>query len=141
MLNFDLSKPDDQERFYDAFLMALCLWREARGEPVNAKLAVACVIRNRARHPSWWGGPSISSVVLKPKQFSSFNSDDPNAVKWPKPFDSSWQACLEIAQQVIDGAPDVTEGATHYHDDSIAAPAWTRNMTMVAKVGAFLLYR
>lgn len=109
----------------DAQLLALCVWREARGEPPEAKLAVACSIRNRVNNPSWWG-KDWESVILKPWQYSSFNKNDPNEKKWPSESDSSFTDCTLAANQVFfDDVPDTTNGATHYYDTSISFPkAW-----------------
>jgi spore germination cell wall hydrolase CwlJ-like protein len=146
-LNIDLCDGSpDQKDFYDMFMMALCVWREARGEVVQAKQAVAWTIKNRASNPSWWGGPSVVSVILKPWQFSSFNSKDPNAVKFPSPTDTSWQASLEIAQQVVNGTiPDPTSGATSYFDKSLdsSPPTWATDGSMIhlADIGNLHFYK
>ncbi len=87
------------EQIYEVFLLALVIWREARGETLAAKLAVAWVVRNRVQRPGWWG-KDWGSVVLKPFQFSSFNHNDPNATRWPDPLDTSWEASLQIAADV-----------------------------------------
>lgn len=131
------------DQIYEMFLLALCIWREARGEILDAKRGVAWVVRNRAAHPSWWGSDFIS-VILKPAQFSSFNANDPNAVKWPSPADASWIASLEIAAEVFAGAvPDPTGGATYYFDDSIAEnpPAWAAQLEPCAKIGRLNFFR
>ena len=136
-LNIDLSSGTVDADFYDTFLMALCCWREARGEIVAGKYAVCWSIKNRADHPSWWGGPSISSVVLKPMQYSSFNANDPNATKFPLPTDTSWTASLLAAGQVLAGMlVDPTMGATHYFDSSMDAnpPVWAKDGSKVLTV-------
>ena len=131
------------DQIYELFLLALCIWREARGEILDSKRGVAWVVRNRAAHSSWWG-TDVSSVILKPAQFSSFNANDPNAVKWPSPQDASWLASLEIASEVLAGAvPDLTGGATYYFDDSIAQnpPAWAAQLEPCAKIGRLNFFR
>lgn len=60
----------------DMETLALTIYGEARGEPVEAQIAVGCVCRNRLTLSS-----SISTykdVCLEPKQFSCWNSFDPN---------------------------------------------------------------
>ena len=130
------------ESAYEFTLAALCVWREARGESAEGKRAVAWVIRNRALTPSWWGS-GWSGVILKPFQFSSFNSSDPNAVKWPAKGDPAWMECLNAAAEVFEGEAqdDPTRGATHYYDDSIPKPEWTRAMIPVLKVGRLNFYK
>ena len=105
--------------------MALCIWREARGEQIDGKRGVGHVIQNRADKPCWWGN-DVRSVILKPWQFSSFNANDPNSERWPDIDDSSWTDSLYVASAILLGGDmDVTDGATHYYDSSIGWPkAW-----------------
>lgn len=118
------------DQTYELNLLALVVWREARGEIVPAKNAVAWSIRNRVMHPSWWGTDWIS-VILKPLQYSSFNHGDPNSTKWPLPLDQSWMACQEAAEDAYASVGvDPVSGATHYYDTSIAAPLWAQSDTM-----------
>ena len=41
------------------------------------------MIRNRAEDPKKRWPRTVSGVILEPRQFSSFNAGDPNAVKFP----------------------------------------------------------
>ena len=129
---------------YEISLLALCLWREARGETVEAKRAVAWSIRNRVGHPSWWGG-TWSEVITKREQYSSMTDPgDANLVKWPLETDTSWMACMDVATEVY-GTPiaDPTNGATNYFDNSLDAnpPNWAAAMVKTADVGPFHFYR
>jgi N-acetylmuramoyl-L-alanine amidase len=117
---------------YEFILLALCLWREARGELSTTKLAVAWSIRNRVANPGWWG-KTWAEVILAPWQYSSFNHNDPNATKWPAELDPSWQDSLTVASQVYSDdlhdapiLPDPTDGATSYYDMSMDTdpPSW-----------------
>jgi N-acetylmuramoyl-L-alanine amidase len=134
------------EHLYDLALLSLCIWREARGEIVDTKRAVAWSIRNRVLHPSWWGTDWIS-VILKPKQYSSFNAGDPNSVKFPQSNDSSWVASLNAAMEAYSGASgtDPSRGATHYFDKSLDdnPPFWAKdgNMFKTADIGNLHFYR
>lgn len=129
----------DATNAYDFILAALCVWREARGETKEAKLGVAYTLVNRAAKPRWWG-KSIHEVVLKPMQYSSFNHDDKNAVKWPSD-DSTWKDCTDAVLEAMSGAvPDPTHGATHYHDNSIATPGWATTMEPKGQIGALSFY-
>ena len=126
-------------QMYDFIMLALCIWRESRGEPLNVKQAVAWSIRNRVLNPGWWGH-GWSGVILQPYQYSSFNRTDPNATKLPIDVDPSWQDSLLVATQVhtIDPAtapviPDPTNGAVNYYDSSMASapPAWALDGSFV----------
>lgn len=134
---------------YDFILLALCIWREARGETLNAKNAVAWSIRNRVLQPSWWGH-GWAGVVLMPAQYSSFNRTDPNATKLPMDTDPSWQDSLLAAQSVYSSdltvdprLPDPTNGATHYFDLSLDLhpPSWAIEMTKTCDIGRLHFYR
>lgn len=109
----------------DVQLLALCCWREARGESDDAKIAQCWSVCNRVGNPGWWGH-DWKTVILKPWQYSSFNANDPNSVEWPDDHDPSWIQCQQIAEAVyLDRLSDPTSGATNYYDISIEWPkAW-----------------
>jgi N-acetylmuramoyl-L-alanine amidase len=121
--------------------MALCAWREARNQKDAAIAGVCWAIQNRADNPGWWGH-DIPSVVLKAKQFSSFNQGDPNWQKFPDENNPTDKNVFEIASLVFThGIVDPTEGATHYHDTSICPPAWTEGATRICQIGDFIFYK
>lgn len=117
----------------EIYLMALCVWREARGEPINVKWGVSWVIKNRVAHPGWWGD-DITSVILCHYQFSSFNKNDPNSNKFPELKDQSWidtlRACRDTYYNVVQ---DPTQGATMYYDKSLDSnpPGWSNGLTKI----------
>jgi spore germination cell wall hydrolase CwlJ-like protein len=131
-----------KEQASELYQLALCIWREARGESDEAKLGVAWTIHNRVKLQGWMG-KTYSDVVWKPYQFSSFNAGDPNSAKIPNPnSDKSYVACLDAADKAFSGAgDDPTNGATHYYDDSIAAPKWTAGATLTVKLGKLNFYK
>jgi N-acetylmuramoyl-L-alanine amidase len=120
---------------YGKVLAALCLWREARGESREAKRGVLHVILNRSKAT----GKSLAKVILQRLQFSSFNSNDPNAVKWPGEDDPAWLECCGL---VDTPGVDPTGGANHYEsckDD--AEPSWADDARLTTRIGAFEFYR
>lgn len=123
---------------YEALLLALCVWREARGEIYDAKVAVSWCIRNRASKPGWWG-TDLFSVITKPMQFSSFNVGDPNSTKFPHPDEMAWRDCLKTNDEMF----DPTDGATHYFDRSLDLnpPKWVSNMKHIANIGDLRFYK
>lgn len=133
------------EQSYELILLMLCIWREARGESMDAKHAVGWVIRNRAMRPGkQWYGNSYAECILKPYQFSSFNANDPNAVKFPLPDDPSYAPCLLAAKHVYDGTlADNTGGSDYYFDDSMAAnpPKWAATLTPTVKIGRLNFFK
>ncbi len=132
-MQVDLTDEKEQHDFYALFLLALTVWREARGEQEETKQGVAWVIMNRAKQASWWGD-TIQSVILKPYQFSSFNRNDPNATKFPSTLDTSWMQSLTVAQAVMEGrVPDPTNMAVFYFDKSLDSnpPSWSTDGSLV----------
>lgn len=143
--------PSNPSQMYDFILFALCIWREARGEALNTKQAVAWSIRNRVLNPGWWGH-SFETVILMPYQYSSFNRTDPNATKLPMMTDPTWADCLLVSQQVYSTdpqtapqIPDPTNGATSYFDASMDAnpPTWATDGSMkkTADIGRIHFYK
>ena len=128
---------------YALILVAICIWREARGESMEAKRGVGWTIRNRVLAAGWFGKGWVD-VILKPWQFSSFNAKDPNAVKLPHEISQGWEECLLVAHEVIAVAgTDPTGGATHYFDNSMNGnpPAWAVGQTPTVEIGAFNFYK
>lgn len=125
----------------DAALMALCIWREARGESELGRRGVAWVIYNRVVHNSYFGD-SIQTVILKPWQFSSFNENDPNERLWPADNDQAYLEIQNIATSVLNGTDDdPTDGATSYFDVSIPAPAWAATMKLTLETGRLRFFK
>jgi spore germination cell wall hydrolase CwlJ-like protein len=61
--------------------LAATIWGEARGHGVDGMNAVGHVIKNRADAHKKMFGSGIKDVVKKDKQFSCWNSGDPNRKK------------------------------------------------------------
>jgi len=136
--------PDSYEHWHHLLLYAACIWGEARGEPQEGKVAVAHVIRNRGRIDGWYG-KSLRDVILKDKQFSCFNPDDPNYDKMRDPLlhdkPEVWVECYKIVKDIIAGKiPDNTGGATHYHHRRIT-PYWTEGMIETARIDNHIFWK
>lgn len=122
---------------YPTFLLALCAWREARGEPTEAQRGVIHVVLNRAAKPSWWGKDVVSCVIC-PYQFESFNHNDPNAVKFPQPGDAVFANIMVMA---VAPGDDPTGDATHYYSIDISMPVWATTMTFTVQIGHIRFYK
>lgn len=133
---YDMTQPQD-------IYMAKTIWGEARGEGSVGMQAVANVIMNRVDRGGWYGA-SIKDVVLKPYQFSCWNDTDPNRAKLDKLTVADLQSsgALQIAQQVINGQlPDITGGATEYHNKNIL-PDWDYSkLKQTVQIGNHIFYR
>ena len=132
----------------DADYIALTIWGEARGEPIEGKVAVACVLRNRLRSGRW--GQSFESVCLAPYQFSCWNETDPNLpklqtyadrlVRGVTITDPVFRECQWIADGLIHGVirPRVAN-ALHYYAASMPTPPyWAKTGTMIGRVAGHL---
>ena len=129
----------------DVILLAALIAAEARGEPYEGQVAVACVVRNRVERPRWWGD-SWQSVILKPLQFEPFNiaaTDGYGA--YTKLLDlmhliepqHTYIASGVIARRLADN----THGATHFVNPRLATPDWMEHLVQCATIGAHRFYR
>lgn len=131
---------DDFTNDSDEILLARLLFGEARGASIEVKYAIANVVLNRAEHPCGWGR-NIREVILAPRQFSCFNSNDVNRRKLADPLRYEraeiWQECYNTAHEVLSAERrDTTHGATHYFDSSVTTPRWARNLQPVLTLPA-----
>jgi N-acetylmuramoyl-L-alanine amidase len=124
------------ESFLHIMMLALCIWREARGEPLEGKLMVGQVVENRVNDRRW--PDTFESVILQKWQFSAFNPNDPNALKLPTKPDQEWLESLAAASHVVRYAP-VTD-ANHYHVTGLH-PKWEDPNKVVARVGHHVFYK
>ena len=125
----------------DLDTLARTVFGEARGEPMQGKIAVAHVVMNRVRKQSWYG-KTVKGVCTHPYQFSCWNSNDPNLSKLTAVTadDKSFRLCLYAAIAAMDGlVPDPTSGSTHYHSLSVA-PSWAEGKGPVCTIGSHKFY-
>lgn len=142
----DPTRPLEEQE--EDVLLAMCIFGEGRGQSDEAKLGVANVVRTRVQARRKHYGLGWAGVILKPLQFSCFNSNDPNRPKLLEPLKweqlPTWASCWEIARKVYQGIErDNTLGATHYFDDSLAPhpPPWAARMTPTVKISALNFFR
>jgi len=122
---------------YRTWLVALTLFAEAAGEPIEGKLAVASVI--------WWranGDPAqLERVIRAPRQFSCWNRGTPPEPPPDEPSQRAWRHCKDIATNLAQGnfAPQLF--ADHYHATTLTpSPTWARQMQHVATIGGHAFY-
>jgi N-acetylmuramoyl-L-alanine amidase len=126
-------------------IVAKTLWGEARGEPADGQVGVACVIRNRVNDPSWWG-KSFEEVCLKSGQFSCWTEEKAQMDALNVYKDSEGRQCLWIAIGVVyNYVLDVTRGADHYLArwmiDKGMAPPWATKNKPIIQIGNHLFYK
>lgn len=123
--------------------IALNVYHEARGEPLEGQLAVAYVTLNRATQQN----KEVCDIVGAPAQFSWTTGNiiylehgwklAPSAVPQEK---EAYQLALSVAKQALyKQLPDPTNGATHYHADYITI-WWAKNKEQLAVIGKHLFY-
>lgn len=123
------------------FMLALCIWREARGETLQGKRLVASVIRNRVEDPKRWPNTYVG-VITQPWQFSSFNANDPNSAKFPEDGTDAfgpWNECVAAATAVLESDVPFTT-ANHYHTVNVS-PKWRDDTKIVAREGHHIFYK
>lgn len=112
--------------------LALNIYHEARGEPLEGQIAIAMVTMNRAE----WDTASVCEVVYQRNQFSwthrlaDFTPQEPNA----------WAGAWRIAHRVIEGEhDDITYGATHFHTRAVR-PVWRHALKKTTTIGEHVFY-
>jgi N-acetylmuramoyl-L-alanine amidase len=127
---------------WEIAILALVVWREARGEGELGMRAVAWSIRNRVEHPAWWG-TDYGSVIAKREQYSSMtHAGDQQLSRFPAGDDASFAQALEIAYALIHDEPMVNPVPTadSFYDTSISAPNWATPDCYVGTVGRIRFY-
>ena len=148
---FAVPKAHASDANNDIYCMAQNIYFESGNQPLAGKVAVAHVVLNRLEHMNY--PTSICGVVYQAKlkqnwkgnmvpvlhqcQFSWYcdgKSDDP--VDSP-----TWLKSLHVARDVIQGAyPDITEGSTHYHSDSVY-PYWADSLNETVYINNHIFYK
>jgi len=132
--------PLDRLRAQDC--LAQAVYYEARSESEDGQRAVAQVVLNRVRHPSWPN--SVCGVVYQGPmragggcQFT-FTCDGALA---RRAFGPDWDRAQRIAAEALAGRSFAPVGmATHYHTSAVF-PAWAPRLAKIAVIGAHNFYR
>src|SRR5262245_1601734 len=142
---FDFERKYYLHEAWEVDLLALCIWREGRNQTFLGMNAIAWSIRNRVKAvgKNWWGD-DWEEVILKPWQYSSFNANDPNAVKLPgdPSKDTTWFMARVCAEKAYWGlGEDPTGGSTHYYNPAVVAkPKWAETGEFKCIVGDHHFY-
>lgn len=137
--------------------LAKNIYFEARGESSRGKTAVANVTINRvssgrypntvcevvyqAVHSTWWKENHNRLVpVRRMCQFSWYCDGKSDAImltdyqgRTIQANMDAWVESIKIARMALEGTlPDLTQGATHYFNPSLANPKWQYAFTQVA---------
>lgn len=108
----------------DLYLLAKCVYAEARGEPYTGQVAVAAVILNRVKSPDFPN--TISGVIYQPWAFTAVNDG---------------QISLEPDQTAYNAASDAmngwdpTYGCLYYYNPTTATSQWIFSRQTVVQIG------
>ena len=108
----------------DLYLLAKCVYAEARGEPYVGQVAVAAVILNRVDSPEFPN--TISGVIYQPWAFTAVHDGQINL----EPDDSAYSA----AKDALNGW-DPTYGCLYYYNPATATSEWIWSRTTVVTIG------
>lgn len=113
--------------------LAIAIYHESKGEPLEGQLAVAQVILNRVENGRF--GADVCGVITAPRQFSFVRGG-----RIPPPNHS---ASFETARAIAiiataSGWTDVVGDATHFHATRVN-PGW--RLQRVARIGNHIFYQ
>lgn len=114
----------------DFFCLVENAYHEARGLGSAGMIAVTQVVLNRIQSPKWPN--SACEVVHQPSQFewTSLNLGPPT---------EDIQPAVDAVNNALQ-LPDLTHGATHFHDTSVP-PRWAKAFKRVSKIKNMRFYR
>lgn len=115
------------------FCLALVIYVEARGEPVDGQYMVADVVINRAIAERW--PDDVCGVVFDHKQFSGINNKLDLKVIFSDP---DWKKSVVVASEALEGNT-LGSSATHFHTTN-SNPYWSNHLTLLGQYGNHVFY-
>ncbi len=109
----------------DLYLLAKCVYAEARGEKYEGQVAVAAVILNRVASPSFPN--TISGVIYQPWAFTAVTDGQINL----EPNQTAYNA----ARDAMNGW-DPTHGCLYYYNPKTATSKWIYSRQVVVTIGS-----
>lgn len=108
----------------DLYLLAKCIYAEARGEIYEGKVAVGAVILNRVASPEFPN--TVYGVIYQPWAFTAVQDGQINL----EPDAISYQA----AEDALNGW-DPTYGSLFYYNPAVATSSWIFDRQVVTQIG------
>lgn len=108
----------------DLYLLARCVYGEARGEPYVGQVAVAAVVLNRVKSASFPN--SISGVIYQPYAFTCVADGQ----LYLEPDQTAYNA----ARDAMNGW-DPTGGCIYYYNPATATSAWIWSRPIMLQIG------
>jgi hypothetical protein len=137
---FRARSSDDQARALDCLTEAV--YYEAASETNDGQRAVAQVVLNRVRHPSYPN--SVCGVVyqgpLRPGGGCQFTFTCDGSLR-RRAGGSAWYSARRVASAALAGEVYAPVGnSTHYHTFAVR-PVWSRMLSKTAVIGSHIFYR
>lgn len=108
--------------------LALCIYFEARGEPVESQHWVGHVVMNRVATKLFPN--TVYSVIFQKYQFSWTIGKKQFVVNEP----IAWKKCLEIATNVLHREKDITNNALYFLTTALNT-SWSRKLKVRKIIG------
>jgi spore germination cell wall hydrolase CwlJ-like protein len=121
----------------DILWLALCIFYEARGEPLEGQLGVAHVVLNRSINRQL----TIEEVIKQSHQFSWYNENFKvrTVFKELKSYFDCVYVVYKCAEERQEGK--TFEDANYFFNPKYANPSWAKEFTLVKTVGNHSFYR
>jgi spore germination cell wall hydrolase CwlJ-like protein len=137
---FRPTTPIDQMRSLDC--LAQAIYYEAGNQSEDGQRAVAQVVLNRVRHPSWPN--SVCGVVyqgaMRPGGGCQFTfTCDGSLARMPVP--SLWTRARQYAVEALAGHTYAPVGLSTFYHANYVFPAWAPRLVKTATIGAHIFYR
>lgn len=123
--------------------LAMNVYYESRGEPLDGQYGVAEVTMNRVADPRY---PNTVCEVVYQKRWDYLRKRDVSAFSWtefdmvPHPQGPAWESAKVVARATLGGERQpMLDGAVHYHAVYIR-PSWSAGRKPVAKIGRHVFY-
>lgn len=123
-LGMSLKSDDSSTSNNDLYLLAKCVYAEARGESYTGQVAVAAVILNRVKSADFPN--TIAGVIYQPWAFTAVNDGQINL----EPNQTAYNA----ARDALNGW-DPTYGALYYYNAKTATNKWIYNKKTTVTIG------
>lgn len=108
----------------DTYLLAKCIYAEARGESYEGQVAVGAVILNRVRSSKFPN--TISGVIYQKNAFTAVTDGQINL--------APDKTAMNAAQDAINGW-DPTYGCIYYYNPAVATSSWIFGRQTVTTIG------
>ena len=123
-IGFTIKSDDNSVSNNDLYLLAKCVYAEARGESYVGQVAVAAVILNRVESEKFPN--TIAGVIYQPNAFTAFSDGQINL----EPNQTAYNA----ARDALNGW-DPTYGSLYYYNASTATSSWIYSRKTVVTIG------